>query len=308
MRLLFIGDIVGSPGREVVARRLPELRAELGLDLVIANAENSAAGAGMSAKIAPELLANGVDAITLGDHVWDVKGFAGEIDGLEKVCRPANLSPNAPGRRFLVVEADGFRLGVATILGRTFMKVPADDPYRAADALLKELAPQCDAVFVEMHAEATSEKIAMGWYLDGRALGVVGTHTHVPTADARVLPRGTAYHTDAGMTGPYESVLGREIQPILAKLLDGLPRRWPVAQGDVRLCGTLIDFDPAGNYATRCETFSCPLESPLQPPTKAPRPLPRTTPPTLAESVDSADLGDLTNGRASGTRPACGPA
>ncbi|MGF1452488.1 MAG: YmdB family metallophosphoesterase [Opitutales bacterium] len=266
MRLLFIGDIVGSPGREIVAKRLPALRKELGLDLVIANAENSAAGAGMSAKIAPELEKAGVDAITLGDHVWDVKGFASEIDALERVCRPANLSPRSPGKRFLIVEApDGFRLGVATVLGRTFMKVPADDPFRSAEELLEELRPLCDGLFLEVHAEATSEKIAMGWYLDGRALAVCGTHTHVPTADARVLPRGTAYHTDAGMTGPYESVLGREIQPILAKLLDGLPRRWPVAAGDVRLCGTLIDFDPEAGIATRCEPFAIGGDADVEP-------------------------------------------
>lgn len=262
MRLLFIGDIVGAPGRAIVTQNLPRLREELGLDIVIANGENAAAGAGITAKLAGELLAVGVDAITLGDHVWDQKGFSAEIDGLERVCRPANLPDSAPGRRSLVVESKGFRLGLATVLGRTFMKLPAEDPLRTADALLHEAKRDCDAFFLEVHAEATSEKIALGWYLDGRALAVCGTHTHVPTADASVLPRGTAYQTDAGMTGPYESVLGREIQPILAKLLDGLPRRWPVATGDVRLCGTLIDFDPNDGLATHCEAFAYRPENP----------------------------------------------
>lgn len=253
MRILFIGDIVGKPGREVVRQILPRLKEELRAEIIVANAENAAGGAGLTTVTAREILAAGVDAITLGDHVWDQRGFSEEIDGLESVCRPANLPPENPGRTHLVVEKNGFRLGLVTVLGRTFMKLNADCPFRTADAKLKALRKETDAVLVEIHAEATSEKIALGWYLDGRAAAVIGTHTHTPTADARLLPRSTAYLTDAGMTGPYESVLGREIGPILGRFLDGLPRKWPVAEGDLRLCGVLIEIDPESGQATRCE-------------------------------------------------------
>lgn len=257
MRILFIGDIVGQCGRQFVCEQVPLLRQSLGLDFIVANGENAAAGSGITTKIANELIAAGVDAVTLGDHVWDQRGFADQIDGLEKVCRPANLPRDNPGRPFLVVEnAAGLRLGIFTVLGRTFMKTLTDCPFRTADAVLEVLAPQCDAVLAEAHAETTAEKVALGWYLDGRAALIVGTHTHIPTADATILPRGSGYHTDAGMSGPYQSVLGREIEPILGRFLDGLPRRWPVAEGDVRLCGTLVDFDLEARAATRCEQLT----------------------------------------------------
>ncbi len=256
VKLLFIGDIVGKPGRAFVEAQLKALREELALDFVVANAENSAGGSGITTEIAHELLGAGIDAITLGDHVWDQRGFSDEIGALERVCRPANLPPQCPGRRYLVVEKDGYRLGIFTMLGRSFMRIDADCPFRNADALLQEFSGECDGVLAEIHAETTAEKVAFGWYMDGRALLVVGTHTHIPTADATILPRGTAYHTDAGMTGPYASVLGREVQPIVMKYLDGLPRRWPIAVGDVRLCGTLVAFDPAGGHATKCEQFT----------------------------------------------------
>jgi metallophosphoesterase (TIGR00282 family) len=251
--VLFIGDIVGRPGREMVKARLPDLRQRLQVDCVVANAENAAAGAGLTAALAGELFAAGIDAITLGDHVWDQKGFDREIDGLDRVCRPANLPAACPGRDRLVVERGGFRLGIATVLGRNFMGLKADCPFAAADRLLAELAPLCDGVLIEAHMEATSEKIALGWHLDGRALAVVGTHTHVPTADARVLPGGTAYLTDAGMTGPYRSVLGREVATVIARFLDGMPRRCEVAVGDVRLSGVLVRYDPAARCAVCCE-------------------------------------------------------
>ena len=251
--ILFIGDIVGRPGRDMLSGKLPELRAQWRLDFVIANAENSAAGAGITGGLAHEILAAGVDAITLGDHVWDQKGFEGEIGSLERLCRPANLPLACPGRDRLVLEKDGFRLGVFTVLGRNFMAAKADCPFAAADRLLGELAGRCDACFVEAHMEATSEKIALGWHLDGRVAAVVGTHTHVPTADATVLPKGTAYLTDAGMTGPYASVLGREIQPVIARFVDGMPRRFEVASGDVRLSGALLRYDPAARRATAIE-------------------------------------------------------
>ncbi|MCC5804993.1 MAG: YmdB family metallophosphoesterase [Opitutales bacterium] len=259
-RLLFLGDIVGRPGRSAVIARLRALRADLGADWVVANAENAAGGSGLNASIARDLAAAGVDAITLGDHCWDQRGFDREIGALEHVCRPANLPAACPGRTHIVLENDGFRLAVFTLLGNQFMKVDAEHPFRAVEAWLDRLRKEADAVFLEFHAETTSEKIAMGWFLDGRAAAVVGTHTHVPTADARILPRGTAYITDVGMSGPYASVLGREIAPILARMSDGMPRRFPVAAGDVRICGVVIDIDPGTCRATSIKRIEIPAE------------------------------------------------
>ena len=253
VKVLFIGDIVGQPGRQILAERLPALRREWRIDFVIANAENAAHGAGITGGMARGILAGGVDAITLGDHVWDQKGFEGEIGGLERVCRPANLPAACPGRDRLIIELGGFRLGIFTVLGRQYLATKSDCPFLTSDRLLAEMKESCDAVFVEIHAEATSEKIALGWHLDGRALAVVGTHTHVPTADAAVLPKGTAYLSDAGMTGPYASVLGREVAPVIGRFLDGMPRKFDVASGDVRISGALIEFDPVARRATKCE-------------------------------------------------------
>lgn len=255
MKLLFIGDIVGRPGRDIVVSKLAGLKAGLGLDFVVANAENSAAGAGITGSIARTLLEAGVDAITLGDHVWDQKGWEAEIVGLERVCRPANLPKSCPGRTHVIIEKNGFRLAVFTVLGRNFIGMKGDCPFLEAQSELQRTvqAGLADAAMIEIHAEATSEKQAMGWHFDGKALAVLGTHTHVPTADARVLPEGTAFMCDVGMTGPYESVLGREIKPVIGRFLDGMPRRFGVAEGDVRLSGALVEFDQATKKATRCE-------------------------------------------------------
>jgi metallophosphoesterase (TIGR00282 family) len=206
-KVLFLGDIVGRPGRAYVIERIASLKTELGADFVIANGENSAGGSGITQKIANELIEAGVDAITLGDHVWDQKNFEKDIDGLGSVCRPANLPEQNPGRTHLIVERNGFRLGVFTVLGRNYLTLKSDCPFKTADAMLELLESDCDAILVEAHMEATSEKIALGWHLDGRVAALVGTHTHVPTADGRVLPKGTAYMTDAGMCGPYASVI-----------------------------------------------------------------------------------------------------
>ncbi len=252
-KILFLGDIVGRPGRRFVTERLAGLRRELSADLVIANGENAAGGAGITAKIAEELLAAGVDAITLGDHVWDQKNFENEIVALERVCRPANLPRHNPGQAHLIVEAKGFRLGIFTVLGRNYLALKSACPFQIAEETLAELSGQCDAVFVEAHMEATSEKIALGWYLDGRVAAVVGTHTHVPTADGRVLPGGTAYLTDAGMCGPYESVLGRDRTEVIATFLDGMKRRFPVAEADVRISGCLISVNAASGLAEYLE-------------------------------------------------------
>lgn len=244
---------MGRPGRTFVIERVASLKTELGADIVIANGENAAGGAGITRKIADELIAAGIDAITLGDHVWDQKNFENEIDVLESICRPANLPEQNPGRTALVVERDGFRLGIFTVLGRHYLTLKSDCPFKTADALLSQLESDCDAVFVEAHMEATSEKIALGWHLNGRVAAVVGTHTHVPTADSRVLSGGTAYLTDAGMCGPYQSVLGREIDPVVASFIDGRKRRFEVARSDVRICGCIIDIDPMSGLATRIE-------------------------------------------------------
>jgi metallophosphoesterase (TIGR00282 family) len=243
LKLLFVGDIVGRPGREMIQERLVRIRQEHALDFVIANAENAAAGAGITGAIAKSLLESGVDAITLGDHVWDQRGWETEITQIDRVCRPANLPSRCPGWDHLIIEARGFRVAVFTVLGRSFMNIKADCPFQTADRLIESLRAQADAIIVEIHAEATSEKQALGWHLDGRVTAVLGTHTHVPTADATVLPKGTAFICDVGMTGPYASVLGREVEPVVQKFIDGMPRRYEVATQDVRLSGALIEID-----------------------------------------------------------------
>jgi hypothetical protein len=252
-KLLFVGDIVGRPGRDIAASQLPRLRSELALDFVVANAENAAAGAGITGSIAESLLGHGIDGITLGDHVWDQRGWEAEISRFERVCRPANLPAACPGRDHLILESRGVRLAVFTLLGRQYLTLKAECPFLCADRMLDRLRGKADAIFVEVHAEATSEKQALGWYLDGRVAAVVGTHTHVPTADAAVLPKGTAFLCDAGMTGPYGGVLGRESTPVIARFLDGMPRRFEVATGDVRLSGALIGIDPSRGCAEKIE-------------------------------------------------------
>lgn len=254
-KLLFLGDVVGAPGRDALKALVPGVRAGLGLDFVVVNAENAAAGSGLTKALALELLAGGADALTLGDHVWDQKQFERELPALERVCRPANLPSAQPGRdRLILADASGFRLLVFTVLGRNFIGPKADCPFLTADRVLAESAGQFDAALVEIHAEATSEKVALGHHLAGRASVVVGTHTHVPTADACVLPGGTAYQTDAGMCGPYDGVIGREKGAVIGRFLDGMPRPFPVASGDVRLSGLLVSLDTAGR-ALAAERF-----------------------------------------------------
>lgn len=256
LKLLFIGDIVGRPGRDIVNERLASLRSELALDFVIANAENAAAGAGITASIARSLHGAGIDAITLGDHVWDQRGWETEITQIEKVCRPANLPAKCPGWDHLIISARGFRVAVFTVLGRQYLNLKSECPFLCADRMIEQLRPQADAIIVEVHAEATSEKQALGWYLDGRVTAVLGTHTHVPTADACILPKGTAFMCDLGMTGPYASVLGREIDPVVARFLDGMPRRFPVATEDVRLSGAVIEIDAGMAHADKIELLT----------------------------------------------------
>ncbi|MFM9032455.1 MAG: TIGR00282 family metallophosphoesterase [Opitutaceae bacterium] len=256
IKLLFIGDVVGRPGRDIIAVRLARIRQEHALDLVIANAENAAAGAGITGSIARSLLESRVDAITLGDHVWDQRGWENESTQIDRVCRPANLPRSCPGWDHLIIEARGFRVAVFTVLGRTFMNLKADCPFLTADRMIAQLRGQADAIIVEIHGEATSEKQALGWHLDGKVTAVLGTQTPVPTADARVRPKGTGFICDVGMTGPYESVLGRDIRPVVDKFLDGMPRRFEVATGDTRLSGVLLEIEPAMARAARIELLT----------------------------------------------------
>tara|TARA_B100001248_G_scaffold241598_1_gene208406 strand:+ start:78558 stop:79343 length:786 start_codon:yes stop_codon:yes gene_type:complete len=252
-KILFIGDIVGRPGRTIIKDKLPAFKEEHGVTIVVANAENSAGGSGLTKKLAEELFSYGIDVITLGDHVWDQRGFDEDIDSLDYVCRPANLPDNNPGKSFVIIEKEGLRLGIFTVLGRNFMPLKATCPFTTSGALLEELKDQADALLIEVHAETTSEKVALGWFLDGKASLVVGTHTHIPTADARVLPQGTAYMTDAGMTGPYASVLGRKTDAIIERFTTGMPKRFPVAEDDVRLCGCLVTLKDNNFHAESIE-------------------------------------------------------
>ncbi len=247
MKILMLGDIVGSPGRRIFKEIVPRLRRETGVSAVIVNAENAAAGSGLTVPLAEELLAAGADAITLGDHTWGQKEFAGSIGRLETTVRPGNYAPGVPGRGWCLVTTPILRFCVMNLLGRVFMQ-PVDCPFRAADAMLREM-PKDVPVFVDFHAEATSEKIALAHYLDGRVTAVCGTHTHVQTSDAVVLPGGTAFLTDLGMAGPWYSSIGRDFKPVLQKFLTGVPARFEVAEGPCTLEGAIIEFDPATKKA-----------------------------------------------------------
>jgi len=237
-RILFVGDVVGQPGRDALKSLLPPLRAELQPHLTIVNGENSAGGFGITAKTAAELRSAGADLVTTGNHVWDRQQFVEEIAGLDYVLRPYNFPPGVPGRGALQVDVDGQRVLVMNLQGRIFLP-DLDDPFRAANEILAA-HPKAEVIFCDMHAEATSEKIAMGWHLDGRTSAVVGTHTHVPTADNRVLPGGTAYVTDVGMVGPRDGVIGVEKEAALGRFLTGLPHRFETATGVVTFNSVLV--------------------------------------------------------------------
>jgi metallophosphoesterase (TIGR00282 family) len=246
MRILFIGDIVGSPGRQIVRERLADIVAQRQIDLVIANGENSASGFGITPKIADDLLQNGIDVLTGGNHSWDRKEVLEYMPHQPRLLRPGNFPEGSPGSGACVGTAkNGVKYAVLNLQGRIFL--PAiDDPFRKADAELAKLPADVALVLVDMHAETTSEKIAMGWYLDGRVTAVVGTHTHVATADEHVLPQGTAFITDVGMTGPHDGVIGMDRNGIIKRFLDGLPARFDVASGDVQMNCVQIETDEHG--------------------------------------------------------------
>lgn len=246
MRVLFIGDIVGSPGRQIVRDRLADLIEHQHIDLVIANGENSAAGFGITPRIAEELLSHGIEVLTGGNHSWDRKEIFEFMPHEPRLLRPANFADGNPGSgAYVGIAKNGVKYAVLNLQGRVFL-TPSDDPFKKADMELAKLPADVAFVLVDIHAETTSEKIAMGWHLDGRVTAVVGTHTHVTTADERVLPEGTAYITDVGMTGPHEGIIGMERAAIIKKFIDGLPTRFEVACGDVQMNAVLIETDNSG--------------------------------------------------------------
>ena len=256
MRILFIGDIFARVGRDLVKRGVPALVRAHGIDLVIANGENSAGGFGITRDITRELLATGVAVITSGNHVWDKREVLSFIDEEPLLLRPFNYPSGTPGRGSTIVTApDGTRVAVLNLMGRVFMTA-IDDPFTVGRAEVERLRAHADVVFVDFHAEATSEKVAMGWHLDGLATAVVGTHTHVQTADAQVLPGGTAYCTDVGMTGPHDGVIGVERGPVIERFLTGLPARFDTASGLPRLHGVIVTADAATGRATAIERLS----------------------------------------------------
>ncbi len=254
-RLALLGDIVGRPGRQAIKTLWPTWRDEHDVHFTVANAENAAGGSGITSSIMDELLEAGVDCLTTGDHVYRQREIYHRLETDERILRPGNYVPEAIGKGVTLLPAsDGTMVGVLCLLGRTFMK-PSQCPYHEADRLLEKLEGSTDIIMVDFHAEATSDKIIMGRYLDGRVSAVLGTHTHVPTADEVVHPGGTAYLTDVGMTGPYESVLGRKIEPVTKASLTQMPHPFHVASGDVRISGAVVEVDSETGRAVSIERF-----------------------------------------------------
>ncbi len=253
MRILFIGDIVGSPGRQIVRDHLKDIVAQARADLTIANCENAASGFGITPRLVEELLGAGIEVLSGGNHIWDRKEILDYFPHQPRLLRPANFPVGSPGSGVYTGGArNGTGFAVLNLQGRTFM-LPLDCPFRAAERELARIPPDVKVILADMHAEATSEKLAMGWFLDGKVSAVVGTHTHVPTADNHILPKGTAYITDVGMTGPHDGVIGMDKDGIIKRFLDGLPARFAVASGDVQLNAVLIEVDPATGRASSIE-------------------------------------------------------
>jgi metallophosphoesterase (TIGR00282 family) len=255
MKLMFIGDVIGKPGRRILETRLSDLQAAHGVDFTVINGENIAAGRGITPTLADDLLALGADVITTGNHIWAQRDIVGYLDKEPRLLRPDNFPAGAPGTGvFQGRSRSGHSVVIINLQGRVFMH-PIDCPFRAIDEILEGLAEQPSAIMLDFHAEATSEKVAMGWYVDGRVSAVLGTHTHVPTADGRLLPAGTAYCTDVGMTGPYDSVIGTRPDLALHRFLTGRPNRFEVASSNARIAGAVIDIDTDTGLATGIETF-----------------------------------------------------
>jgi len=257
MRILFLGDIVGEPGRKAVIKQLADIKRKHSIDFSIVNGENSAGGRGITPKIAKDLFAAGVQVITTGDHVWDQRELLDYLPNEPKILRPINYPPGTPGNGSVVIETEFGKIAVLNAQGRTFMNPPLENPFTIVEDEVKRLTDEgVKIIFLDFHAETTSESIAMGFHLDGTVSAVVGTHTHVQTADERILPKGTAHLTDAGMCGPEISVLGRNVESVVWRFKSGLPTRFPVAKGPVRLCGMIVDIDPESGRATHVERYN----------------------------------------------------
>jgi metallophosphoesterase (TIGR00282 family) len=256
VRILFVGDIFGKPGREIARKAVPALVERRGVDFVIANVENSAAGFGVTGDIADTILSYGVDVMTSGNHIWDKKEVLEYIPRQPKLLRPANFPAGAPGRgSYLARTRTGEPVGVINLMGRVFM-APLDDPFAAAIREIDALRAKTRIIIVDFHGEATSEKVAMAWHLDGRATAVFGTHTHVQTADERILPKGTACITDVGMTGPHDSIIGVTVDAALSRFLSGMPAKFEPANGAGRLNAVIVTADPASGKATAIERLN----------------------------------------------------
>ncbi|MBV9209223.1 MAG: TIGR00282 family metallophosphoesterase [Acidobacteria bacterium] len=255
MKVLMIGDVVARPGRVAVLERIQDLREQHAIDLAVMNAENVAGGFSITPRLADELFASGIDVMTSGNHIFDKREVIPYIAQQPRLLRPANYPPGTPGNGMWVGEVKGTRVAVLSLMGRVFMP-PSDDPFRAADELLNSLPAEVKVRLVDMHCEATSEKVAMGWYLDGRVSAVVGTHTHVQTADERILPGGAAYLTDIGMTGSYSGVIGMDRQDVIARFTTVTTKRAEHSTGDVHICAALIDIDETTGHAREISCLS----------------------------------------------------
>jgi metallophosphoesterase (TIGR00282 family) len=255
-RILFLGDVVGEPGRRAVIDVVPALKNEYGLDFVVVNGENAAGGRGITPKITIDLLRAGIAVVTTGDHVWDQKEIYNYIDTEPRLLRPINYPPETPGAGSVVLETAKGKVGVIQVQGRTFMQPILENPFRALDEAVTKMREETTVIFVDVHAETTSEKTAIARFLDGRVSAVVGSHTHVQTSDEQIFPGGTAFLCDGGMCGPTESILGREIEPIITRFLTNLPTTFPVAKGAVALNGAIVEIDEATGKATNIARFN----------------------------------------------------
>ncbi|MCX7926924.1 MAG: TIGR00282 family metallophosphoesterase [Candidatus Omnitrophica bacterium] len=260
MNILFIGDIVGKPGREAVKALVPQLRKQYNLDFVIANAENLAGGSGITLPLAQELFDASVDVLTSGDHIWKKKEIFEFIAAQTRILRPINFPSGVPGLGSRVfITQTGIKIGVICVLGRVFLD-PLECPFKTTITAVEKLLEETNNIIVDIHAEATSEKVALGWYLQGKVSAVVGTHTHIQTADERILPAGTAYITDVGMTGPYDSVIGRRIEDVLERFLSGVPVRFEVAEDNIKLCAVIIRINERTGRAEDIQRLQVPFK------------------------------------------------
>jgi metallophosphoesterase (TIGR00282 family) len=253
LTILFLGDVVGEPGRSAVIARLPELKARHALDFIVVNGENAAAGRGITGKITIDLLRAGASVITTGDHIWDQKDIVPFIGTEPRLLRPINYPPGAPGAGSIVLETAKGKVGVINVQARTFMQPILENPFRAVKEVVTKMRAETANIIVDVHGETTSEKIALARFLDGKVSAVIGTHTHVQTADEQIFPGGTAFLCDAGMCGPINSILGRDIEPIVNRFISNMPTPFPVAAGEVRLRGALIEIDETNGRAVRIQ-------------------------------------------------------